>query len=864
MKASPFLTTLVICLLCVGSCSIQETDLLVEDNSTGEEMVFHARFKETETKSALQANESSIWWSRNDDICIYFGQSSGNHFVATNDEDEFSYAQFSGTLTAFTGQTVPGVPNYFWAVYPYDSANGFDGDSLRVTLPAHQTATAGSFANKTNISIAKSLGLDLFFYNTCSWFRFSVVKPGIVSVVFRGNSDEYIAGSFDITMEEDGKPSNPKVIDGEKEIVLNAPEGESLTVGQMYYITLLPGAFENGFTVTFYTGNEMGSRSVDRSTTFVMSKYNTGRDFDASVVYEPTISVIKYTTSDDQPVALDPEAFDYDVDSHVYVEGEGGTITFTGFISEIGDEAFKGCSNLQTITIPETVTTIGADAFRGTGLKGIEIPASVEEVGIGAFADCPELADITVSEANEYLDSRGGCNAIIETKGNVLIAGCKSTTVPDGIVEIAEQAFYGCEGLENITLPDSVNILGEYAFYGCEGLTFAMLSQAIGEIAEYTFYGCTGLERVALPGGLTEIGDYAFTGCASLEFISTDLWQYNLPGLTTFFYLSDSVTSIGEHAFEGCSSLVDLSFPDTLTSIGEYAFSGCTGVNSLWLSASLETVSRYAFSGCSNLKYLTIQESITSIEEHAFDGCSSLQSPLLLGRHKVVTIGAYAFRNCTSLTGTFIPNTVTSIGNNAFEGCTSLYSISISNSVTAIADSTFYNYSNLSNIVLPSGLINIGNYAFYGCSNIKSFVIPDSMTSISKYAFAGCSSLSSVTLPSNLKTIGEGSFKGCSSLSSISFPSTLKTISNYSFQECTSLSSITIPATVISIGNRSFFGCTNLASAQFYPTTPPSKGQEVFDNCKKGFKIIVSYTLYNVYMNSPWHISQGGYTISTR
>lgn len=847
----------------VVSCSINE----IEEQGTGfhgKEVTFFAESGERETKSAFQSDNTSIWWCKNDAIGIFYGASDKSYFVATNTEEEFAKATFSGTLTAFTGENASGEPLAFWAVYPYESAVSCDGSSVVATLSSHQTAKPNTFGDNTNISIAKSYGLNLGFYNTCSWLRFSVTKEGVKTVILRGNGNENIAGTFSVSFGDDGKPTSPEIIDGETEIVLNAPEGEALEVGTYYYITLFPGVYENGISITLMTDIEEASRVFSSSIAFNRSEYRMATNVDASVVYEPTISVIKYTTSDDQPVALDPDAFDYDVDSHVYVEGEGGTITFTGFISEIGSGAFMGCSNLQTITIPETVTTIGADAFRGTGLKGIEIPASVEEVGIGAFADCPELADITVSEANEYLDSRGDCNAIIETKGNVLIAGCKSTTVPDGIVEIAEQAFYGCEGLENIILPNTVNILGEYAFYGCEGLTFAMLSQAIGEIAEYTFYGCTGLERVALPGGLTEIGDYAFTGCASLEFISTDLWQYNLPGLTTFFYLSDSVTSIGEHAFEGCSSLVDLSFPDTLTSIGEYAFSGCTGVNSLWLSASLETVSRYAFSGCSNLKYLTIQESITSIEEHAFDGCSSLQSPLLLGRHKVVTIGAYAFRNCTSLTGTFIPNTVTSIGNNAFEGCTSLYSISISNSVTAIADSTFYNCSNLSNIVLPSGLINIGNYAFYGCSNLESFVIPDTMTSISKYAFAGCSSLSSVTLPSNLKTIGEGSFKGCSSLSSISFPSTLKTISNYSFQDCTSISSITIPASVISIGNRSFYGCSNLASAQFYPTTPPSKGQEVFDNCKKGFKIIVSYTLFNVYMNSPWHISNGGYTISTR
>ena len=399
MRMKSFLSLTAIAVV-LAACSIQEPDMTETYQAIGHKCVFTGSF-EKETKTALLPNGKTTWWSRGDAISIYYGASEGSKFVATNDEDLFSKAIFQGSLPIFTGEIESGDVESFWAVYPFDAAVSCDGSSLVVSLPSQQTATAGSFANNTAVCIAQAPGLALSFYNVCSFFRFSVTKEGINRVEFRGNNDEYIAGSVREAFDTDGLPTTLEIIEGEKEIVLETQGNQSLVPGELYYIALLPSVLEEGFTMTLHTDSEAGSRRVEVTASFLRATYNNGYNFDASVEYEPTISVIKYTTSDDQPVALDPEAFDYDIDSHVYAEGEGGTITFTGFISEIGNGAFMGCSNLQTITIPGTVTTIGADAFRGTGLKGIEIPASVEEVGIGAFADCPELADITVSEANQ-------------------------------------------------------------------------------------------------------------------------------------------------------------------------------------------------------------------------------------------------------------------------------------------------------------------------------------------------------------------------------------------------------------------------------------------------------------------------------
>lgn len=463
------------CIIAATSCTTQDFDTPKADYYEGQELVFTARSGDFETKSALQSNETSIWWSRDDEICIYYGSSSsGSSFVASNDEDEFSYAYFTGQLTAFTGVNGQGVPNYFWAVYPFESAVGCDGLSVDLALPTKQMAKAGSFANNTNISIAKSLGLDLYFYNACSWFRFSVTKPGIKSVEFYGNNDEPVAGEFTVSMGEDGKPTKPEVTAGETVITLNAPEGESLEVGQMYYITLLPGVFENGFTMTLYTDNEVGSRSVDSFLEFERSIYITGRNFDRDIEYvsivPPVRSYIYYTTSDNQ--AVDPYNyynFDVPILSNEYSNGQG-TITFDGELTTIGDRAFFRRSTLKTITFPETLTTIGDRAFFGSGLTSVTIPASVKVISTSVFGYCDNLSSITVASGNPVYDSRNGCNAIIHSDKHDLIAGCKNTIIPETVTSLSAFSFQGLSGLSQINIPASVTSLGERVFFHCTNL----------------------------------------------------------------------------------------------------------------------------------------------------------------------------------------------------------------------------------------------------------------------------------------------------------------------------------------------------------------------------------------------------------
>ena len=172
-----------------------------------------------------------------------------------------------------------------------------------------------------------------------------------------------------------------------------------------------------------------------------------------------------------------------------------------------------GCKN--TI-IPEGVTSIGESAFGGCdGLTSIEIPSSVTSIGNAAFGGCTSLTSIVVDEGNSVYDSRGNCNAIIETASNTLIVGCKNTIIPEGVTSIGESAFYYCTGLTSIEIPEGVTSIGKYAFYNCDGLTSIEIPSGVTSIGNSAFSGCDGLTSITSHIAAEDLfapGDNAFGG----------------------------------------------------------------------------------------------------------------------------------------------------------------------------------------------------------------------------------------------------------------------------------------------------------------------------------------------------------------
>ena len=259
----------------------------------------------------------------------------------------------------------------------------------------------------------------------------------------------------------------------------------------------------------------------------------------------------------------------------------------------IGNNAFYGCSGLTSVTIPNSVTSIGDYAFfrSCSGLTSVTIPNSVTSIGDLAFSGCSGLTSIIVVEGNTEYDSRNNCNAIIKTATNTLVAGCKNTIIPNSVTEIGSYAFYGCTGLTSVTIPNSVTSIGYGAFEGCTGLPVVdniryadtYLVEAVDKtLSTYTikdgtkwigsnaFAYCYDLTSVTIPNSVTEIGDWAFYVCSGLTSVT----------------IPNSVTSIGEAAFYGCTGLTSVTIPNSVTSIGDEAFSACFGLTSITCEAS--------------------------------------------------------------------------------------------------------------------------------------------------------------------------------------------------------------------------------------------------------------------------------------
>ncbi len=197
-------------------------------------------------------------------------------------------------------------------------------------------------------------------------------------------------------------------------------------------------------------------------------------------------------------------------------------------VTSIGESAFSYCTGLTSVEIPGSVTSIGEYAFSGcTGLTSVEIPNSVTRIGFEAFGSCTGIASITVARRNTVYHSDGNC--LIITSNRRLILGCKNSIIPtDGSVKsIGDSAFEDCTGLTSIVIPGSVTSIGGYAFSGCAGLTSITIPNGVTSIGNDAFYKCTGLTSIEIPDSVTSIGSYAFRGCTSLTgvtFENTSGW----------------------------------------------------------------------------------------------------------------------------------------------------------------------------------------------------------------------------------------------------------------------------------------------------------------------------------------------------
>ena len=276
-----------------------------------------------------------------------------------------------------------------------------------------------------------------------------------------------------------------------------------------------------------------------------------------------------------------------------YADSLSGHLDLTG-IRGIEAGAFQNCTGLTSVTIPNSVTSIGENAFDGCiGLTSVTIPDSVTSIGTWAFSRCSGLTSVTIPDSVTSIGGWAfyGCNnSLYDTTtiaGVKLIDGWVVGYADSlsghldltGIRGITGGAFAECSGLTSVTISDGVTSIGDYVFQLCEGLTSVRIPNSVTSIEYGAFYNCSGLTSVTIP---------------------------------------DSVTSIGDSAFEMCSGLTSVTIPDSVTNIGNGAFSGCTNLIKAKVPRGLARmiVDRWVFAECP--PYLTIEYYVPTF--HCFAG----------------------------------------------------------------------------------------------------------------------------------------------------------------------------------------------------------------------------------------------------
>ena len=417
----------------------------------------------------------------------------------------------------------------------------------------------------------------------------------------------------------------------------------------------------------------------------------TYRDLEYSVLDDGTVEITDYNGSAktvDIPEKINGKSVTSIGDCAFRYCTSLKSITIPNSVMEIGSSAFSGCSSLTSITIPNSVTEIGVYAFKGcTSLTSITIPNSVTNIGDSTFWGCSSLTAIYVTVDNKNYTSVNG----------VLFNKDKTALIyyPAGKTD------------KSYNITNSVTSIGDYAFNGCSSLTSVTIPNSVTEIGGSAFVGCASLKSITMPNSVTSIGDMAFYKCSSLTSIT----------------IPDSVTSIGSSAFSDCSKLRSITIPNSVTSIGAWAFNGCTGLTAI--NVAMENQNYVSPDGV-----LYNKDKTTIICYPAGKKGNNYKIP-----DGVTEIGSIAFSRCSSLTSVTIPNSVTSIGSGAFNGCTSLTRVTIPNSVTKIGWNAFSGCTSLTSITIPNSVISIDWYAFRGCTSLKSITIPNSVTSIGKNAF---------------------------------------------------------------------------------------------------------------------------------
>ena len=553
-------------------------------------------------------------------------------------------------------------------------------------------------------------------------------------------------------------------------------------------------------------------------------------------------------------------------------------------VKTIGDYAFAINKVLESVEFPDTIESIGNNAFItytddyssyvenklksvkfGKGLKTIGDNAfdynrkltnivftgkNTTSIGAGAFAHCSKITEFTLSGNNVSIsNSAFSQNYALEevtlsgvkTIGKYVFYDCRAlnkVNLGDDLNSLGDYAFDDCTSLESINLPESLTTINANVFKSCTKLNSIEIPNNVTKLNDNTFFNCSSLKDILIGSGCTSISSTAFFGASSIDRITVSEDNKNFTAVDGVLYNKDMTTLVLYP--KNCSG--EFAVPDTVTTIADYAFYNSPNITKVTSGANVKTIGARAFQNCNSLATVIFEDSDTikkTIGDYAFYNCPAL-SKVDFG-NAVKSIGSYSFAVNKLIESIEFPDSLESIGDNAFTTYTDDYrnsyvenklkSVKFGKGLKTIGYRAFYCNRKLTNIVFTGeNLTSIGSNAFRCCYSLTELNLKGNGETVIGYcAFYGNDALKKISL-TGIKTINYGAFENCGDLNSVNFGEGLLSIGSYAFRNCPNIETVSLPESLTTINDEAFKDCSKLTSIDI-PNKVTKLNDNTFANC---------------------------------
>ena len=520
-------------------------------------------------------------------------------------------------------------------------------------------------------------------------------------------------------------------------------------------------------------------------------------------------------------------------------------VQFTG-LTRINDYEFSGCVNLNSLKLPNNITSIGDRAFSNCSSLTREMTFSDSIINIGeySFYNCTMLPGI-IKLPNQL--------TIIKTSTFENCHNIDGIEFNPNLHTIQERAFYMCYGIHgNIKTPESLTSIGSSAFQGCSGINGVLtINKNVTNIGNDAFNGCTGISNIVIKSIIPPIiGNNVFNGSVCDIYVPITSLNLYLTGETWVNYSNrikpyinftddkvELVAITSEWDYNNDDVLSKNEAENIITLNNKYKNNtNIKSFNELAYFTGLTKIDVDDFNGCNNLINIELPNTITEIGSNAFSDCQNITSNIP-SLNNLTTIGGRAFYNCHSISGDFYksPN-INVIGSHAFSGCNNITGdLIIPTNVTEIKDFVYYSCTGLNGqLYFSPNLTKIGISSFENCRQlIGDLIIPETVNSVGLMAFKNCYGLDGeLIISSNLNTISKETFAGCKKITgTIEIPLNVTNIEFGAFSGCSGYNKLIINENVSSIGDFAFNGNSSLNTIIIKRYVPPTiTSSQVFGN----------------------------------